>query len=417
MNLSIVGSGYVGLCTAAGFLKKGHKVVCIDIDEKKVTKISEGTVPFHEPGIEEVLRDHKKSFTATTNYDALKDTDVTFICVGTPSGEDGSLDTTFVESAAQSIATALEGKDYHTVVVKSTVLPGTTENLTEKIFNKESVGIAANPEFLREGRALQDFLKPDRIVIGSNNKKALDILESLYKDFSAPVIRTDIKTAEMIKYASNAMLATRISFANEIGNICKKLGIDTYDVMHAVGMDPRIGSEFLRAGSGFGGSCFPKDISALAAKGKGLGLDMDLLSSVLSVNKKQKTHILNLLKERVPDLSGKRIAVLGLAFNPGTDDVRDSVAIDVIKSLKENGAVITVYDPMAMDNMKKMFPDIEYADSSKSCLKNTDACLILTDWKEFKDLKNEDFDVMNSRVIIEGRKVLKEIEGSEGICW
>jgi UDPglucose 6-dehydrogenase len=430
MRISIIGSGYVGLVTAVGFAMRGHSTICVDIDKEKVEKINFGIPPIFEPGLEEKLKEVlKKSLlkaTSDINY-AIKNSDLTFIAVGTPSNPDGSIDLKFIRSAAKGIGSALEHKeDYHTICVKSTVVPETTEKIVIPLIEKYSgkkagvdFGACMNPEFLREGNALEDFLHPDRIVIGELDKKSGDMLAEIYKDFKAPVLRTNLKTAELIKYASNAMLAARISLTNEIGNIAKRLGIDVYDVMAGVGLDKRIGKKFLNAGCGFGGSCFPKDVKALVAKAKELDYEPHLLTEVLSLNDRQKVRLVEMVEQKFSSLKGKRIAILGLAFKPGTDDVRESPAIDLVAKLLEKGAIPVVYDPKAADNFKKVFPDLNYASSARKALKEADACLILTAWDEFKSLSDKDFDRMRSKIILEGRKVLdrKKVKKFEGICW
>jgi UDPglucose 6-dehydrogenase len=276
-----------------------------------------------------------------------------------------------------------------------------------------------NPEFLREGRALEDFLNPDRVVIGSYGERSGSLVSQLYENFNAPILLTNLKTAEMIKYASNSLLATKISFSNEIGNVCKKLGIDVYDVMKGVGMDSRLSPEFLNAGAGFGGSCFPKDVAAIVAKGREVKQDMGLLENVIDVNRKQRKIVVDMLESRVGDLKGKRIAILGLAFKPDSDDIREAPSIDIIKWLKERGAMVAAYDPEAAENMKQIYPEVEYCKSAGECIKSSDACLVLTDWDEFRRLGDGDFKAMKSKVIIECRKTLDpaEVSGFEGICW
>jgi len=272
-----------------------------------------------------------------------------------------------------------------------------------------------NPEFLREGLAVQDFMHPDRIVIGSSEQKAGDVVESAYSGLKAPVLRVGLCAAEMIKYASNALLATKISFSNEVGNICKKFGIDVYEVMRGVGMDHRISPHFLNAGAGFGGSCFPKDVMAMIRLGERLGEDPVLLKSVIEVNEQQPLRMVELLEERIGPLAGKEVAVLGLAFKSDTDDVRDSRALPVIKELLRRGARVRAYDPMAVSNMRKIVPDIDYCEGAAGALKDADGCLIMTEWPEFSELDRE-FDGMRYRVVIEGRKILS-CQGAEGICW
>jgi len=425
MDICIVGAGYVGLSTAVGFAEHGHRSVCVDINQKRIEDINSGVCPIFEPGVEEALRRSisKELLKATLDLKgALETSEVVFITVPTPCDDSGKMDTKFIDKASKDIAKYISS--YKVVVVKSTVIPGTTESVVMK--NLEAAGkkhgvdfgLCMNPEFLREGHALEDFLKPDRIVIGSADIRAGDVLEKLYEGFNAPMLRTDIKTAEMIKYASNSFLATKITFANEIGNICKLLGIDVYKVMGGVGMDKRINPHFLRAGCGFGGSCFPKDVSALLNKGREAGHEPRLLDTVLKVNADQRKLMVRHLRSKM-DLKGKRIAVLGLAFNPDTDDVRESAAIDTVQGLIEHGADVSVYDPKAMDNFRKLFPGITYAKSAKDALKGADACIIATDWDEFKKLESKDFDSMKNKVILEGRKTLdkSKVKSFEGVCW
>jgi len=430
MKISIVGAGYVGLSTGVGFVMRGNDVICVDIDRKKVDCINAGIPPIYEPGMEAGLKDaiQKRKISATADInDAVARTELTFISVPTPQNEDGSSDLRFMRKASEDVGSALKGKKgYHVVVVKSTVLPGTTESVVIPALEERSgkragpdFGVCMNPEFLREGRALEDFLKPDRIVIGSQDTKAGDTIEGLYCNFGKPMLRVEIKTAEMIKYAANALLATKISFSNEIGNLCKNMGIDVYDVMKGVGMDSRLSPHFLEAGAGFGGSCFPKDVAAMVAKARESGHDSPILSSVLGVNKSQRSRIVDMLESRQGSLNGKMVAVLGLAFKPDSDDIREAPAIDVISMLLGRGADVSAYDPKAMENMKAVHPKIKYCGSAAECLKAADACVILTDWDEFKGLSDRDFAAMKGSTILECRKVLspERVKRFEGICW
>ena len=423
MKISVIGGGYVGLVSAVCFAQLGHTVDLIEIDIDRARSISQGSPQIYEKGLEALLSKHlEKSLHVSTAYDAIPDTDISFICVGTPEGDNGHPDLSMVQSACQSLGRSLRDKDsYHVVAMKSTVPPGTTEGLVVPTVLKHShrakdeIGFCMNPEFLREGRAVEDFMHPDRIVIGSNDKRAGDRAESAYRGIEAPIIRTGIKSAEMIKYASNAFLATKISFANEIGNLCKRLDIDVYEVMGGVGMDHRISPHFLDAGAGFGGSCFPKDLSALITLAEGLGEEPLILRSVRKVNERQPERMLELLQERIGSLEGKRIAILGLAFKNDTDDIRESRSIPVIMKLKEKGANIAAYDPKATGSMRKLIPDIEYCSTAANALRGSDACLLMTEWPEFR-LLNEEFDLMKNRVIIEGRRILS-CRDKEGICW
>ena len=421
MNVSIIGTGYVGTVTGACLAELGHDVICVDIDQQKVDWINAGIAPIHEPGLSELLKKHAEiRLRATTDYnDAIPNSDLTFICVGTPSGEDGRIDLSIVRSASKSIGKALSDKrSYHVVVVKSTVVPETTEKVVAPLVRGENVGIAMNPEFLREGKAVYDFMNPDKIVVGGD-PRAVEMVASLYEGIPCEITRTDIRTAEMIKYANNSFLAAKISFANEIGNICKKLGIDVYDVMSAIGKDFRISEHFLNAGAGFGGSCFPKDVRALIGKAEELGYDPMLLNAVIEVNEEQPIRMVKLLVEHIGDLRNRRIAVLGLAFKNDTDDIRESRSIPVITELLNLGAQVSAYDPLAELNMRKIFPEIDYCESALDALNGADACLIMTEWDEFRSLDKE-FDAMKNLVVIDGRRVVSLDHGRgiyEGICW
>ncbi|VVB87718.1 UDP-glucose 6-dehydrogenase AglM [uncultured archaeon] len=427
MRISVIGTGYVGTVSAACFAELGHEVVCVDIDRAKINQINSGVPPIYEEGLSELLRKHAgKRLSATSDYDnAVKRTDISFICVGTPSDSSGNIDLSIVKAASASLGEALKKKkDYHVIVVKSTVVPETTEKVVLPIIERHSgkttkdFGIAMNPEFLREGKAVHDFMHPDKIVVGSLDTKSGDIVASLYSGIECEITRTNPRTAEMIKYANNSFLATKISFSNEIGNICKELGINTYQVMSAVGRDFRIGPHFLNAGAGFGGSCFPKDVKALIGKAKEIGYEPLLLNSVIAVNEGQPLRMVKLLKNKLGNLKGKKVAVLVLAFKNDTDDIRESRSIPVIKELLDNGAKVSAYDPMANENMRKLFGGIEYYKSATDALRGADACLIMTEWDEFKSLDKE-FEVMKQNIIIDGRHMLtpkKDIE-YVGLCW
>jgi UDPglucose 6-dehydrogenase len=430
MRISVVGGGYVGLVSAACFSELGHTVDLIEIDQAKVKAINQGMPPIYEKGLEELLLAHAgKNLTAISDYESIPYSEVALICVGTPPDPTGGADLSMIASAAKSIGLALQNCDgYHVVAVKSTVPPGTTEHLVKPTVLKHSgkgvdssadasqeIGFVMNPEFLREGLAVQDFMHPDRIVMGSSDQKAGDFFEKVYSSLEAPLIRTSLTAAEMIKYTSNAFLATKISFSNEIGNICKRLGIDVYEVMKGVGLDHRINPYFLNAGAGFGGSCFPKDVSALVYLAKEVGEDPILLNAVIEINESQPGRMIRLLEKRIGDLSGKRVAVLGLAFKNDTDDARESRAIPVIDELRRRGVNVAAHDPKANTSMSKIFHDIEYCSSPAEALRDADACLVMTEWPEFGTLKGE-FDLMKSKVIIEGRRVLS-CRDAEGICW
>lgn len=430
MRISIIGTGYVGLSTGVGFANKRNHVICYDIDKERLDRISKGESPIYEPGLEKMLKrvldDDRLEVSLDLDY-TVKNSDVSFLCVPTPSRKNGMTDTRFIDSASRDLGSALAKKDsYHVVVVKSTVPPGTTERLVipnlEELSGKKAgdgFGVCMNPEFLREGSALDDFLKPDRIVLGQFDRQSGDVLAELYANFTAPIIRAKIKVAEMIKYASNAFLASKISFSNEIGNICKNLGVDVYDVMMGVSMDKRISPHFLRAGIGFGGSCFTKDLRSLVEKSKTIGYDPIYLQETLNLNNRQPHKIVDLLRKRIGTLRGRNVCVLGLTFKSNTDDVRDASSIRIVRELIRLGAIVKAYDPKGMDNFKKLFPDVIYCQTVSEALKGSDACLILTEWDEFKELGDNDFNTMSKKVIIEGRRALNpnKVSDFEGVCW
>jgi UDPglucose 6-dehydrogenase len=429
MRIGIVGAGYVGLSMAVVLAEKGYDVTCVDIDKEKIDKINQAVSPFFEEGLEELLKKHigKKLF-ATCDYDELKDREIVFICVGTPSKKDGSINLDYVKSACEKLARILKDvSDYKLIVIKSTVLPTTTEKVVIPILEKsgkkagKDFGVCMNPEFLREGSAIRDFFNQDRIVIGEYDKKSGDILEGFYREkFSSPIVRVDLRTAEMIKYASNAFLATKISFINEIGNICKKLGIDVYEVVEGMKYDPRIGDKFLQAGIGFGGSCFPKDLKAIINFAKQINYKPELLEAVISINEKQPARVIELVKRRVGELKNRKVAVLGLSFKGGTDDLRESRAIPLITKLLEEGAEVIVFDPKA--NLPKGFDgSVRVAESLESAINEAELITIATDWEDFKKLE-EMKECLRGKFVIEGRRLLdRERLGMvceiEGVCW
>ena len=425
MNISVVGSGYVGLVSATCFAELGNNVTCIDVIKEKVDAINAGKTPIYEEGLEGMLQRNLSAgrLKATLDFqDAVKNSDVTFICVGTPSSDDGSTDLKYIESAANSIGKALKEKNaYHVVVVKSTVPPGTTEKAAS-IIERESgkklgggFGACMNPEFLKEGAAVKDFMEPDRVVIGASDEKAAGVLEELYSPFKEKTsfLKTNTKTAEMIKYASNAFLATKVSFINEIANMCEKLGIDVYDVADGMGFDKRINRYFLNAGAGWGGSCFGKDVKSLVHTSKQAGYEPQILGATIRVNELQPLKLVEIAESELGDLKEKRVALLGLAFKPGTDDMRDAPSIKVINALLEKGASVTAYDPKAAENAEKIFSGrIAYTSSALKALEGADACIIITEWPEFKQITAEDYKKMKNPLVIEGRRVLGEHEMS-----
>ncbi|MDV4343103.1 UDP-glucose/GDP-mannose dehydrogenase family protein [Methanoculleus sp. YWC-01] len=421
-SLSIIGCGYVGCVTGVCFADMGNEVTLVDVDSDKVDFINEGRSPIYEPGLEALMQKNRERVRATTNLRAaIHDTDITFVAVGTPSNADGSIDLTYVFRVCEEIGEVLrEKEDFHIVIIKSTVFPGTTDDRVRHILEYTSgkkagvdFGLGSNPEFLREGNAVHDFLSPDRIVIGADDPRTADALKALYASIDSRVLVASSRTAEMIKYTSNAILATKISFANEIGNLCKTIGIDSGDVFLGVGMDSRVSPAFFRTGIGFGGSCFPKDVRALVAGARAHGEDLSILDAVLKTNETQPLRLLALLKKHIPDLDGKTIGVLGLAFKPDTDDIRESRALPVITGLLSSGAGVIAYDPAAMDNFRRVFPQITYASSAGAVLE-ADAVLILTEWKEFEDLD------YHGRIVIDGRRLeapRRQAAIYEGVCW
>ncbi len=411
-TISVIGLGVVGLTTAVGFALKGHRVIGIDIDAEKVERINDGVCPIYEEELSYALK--QVNLTATADHGQALKSDITFLCGGTPPKLDGSIDLFFLEEPAKQLAKVLKEKtEDHLVVVRSTVIPGTTEQTVVPILNHtDKVGICVNPEFLREGTALEDFMMPDRVIIGEKETQWGDLLSEVYSDCEAPILRTDFNTAEMIKQASNAYLATRISFINEIGNICKSLGIDVNEVAKGMGYDSRIGADYLKAGIGFGGFCLPKDLSALISKAKENEYHAGILEEVQRLNLNQPMRMIALLKKHIPVLEGKTIGILGLAFKPGTDDVRKSKAIEIISALEQEGAHIVAYDPRAMASFMRAFPNgLKY--SSAGDVLNADAVLILTEWDEFSSLD------YRGKIVIDGRRVIKAKEARvyEGICW
>jgi UDPglucose 6-dehydrogenase len=430
MKISVVGTGYVGLVSGACFAEVGHDVICVDKDEDKVKLINQRQSPIYEEGLEEILhRQIGNRLKASTDLpQAIQQTDVTFIAVGTPyNGEE--IDLRQIKEASRSIGEALQTKtNHHLIVVKSTVVPGTTENVIVKLIEKyskkqvgESISVGMNPEFLREGVAIQDFMSPDRIVIGCSDEKGREIFRSLYSVFpETDIIHTSNTAAEMIKYTSNSLLATLISFSSEIANLCSKIeGIDAMDVMHGVHLDKRISPiingkrvtpgivSYLEGGCGFGGSCFPKDVKALVAYGRKNDQKMDVLSSVVEINKLQPMVLVDKLKYFLPNLQHKTIAILGLAFKPGTDDVRESPALTIIESLKQQGAKVVVFDPKATEMTEREIPSssqIIYAKSLEDAVLPADALLLVTGWPEFRKVERLVSQYKLDPIIIDGRR-------------
>ncbi len=442
MKISVIGAGYVGLVTGVCLADKGHQVVCVDVDQDKVAKINRGIAPIHEHGLPALLEKNVgRNLRATSDLaQAVLDTDVTFIAVGTPF--DGKvIDLKYIKESSSQIGAAMKNKNtFHLVVVKSTVVPGTTDDVVAPILAQTSgqkigvdFGVGMNPEFLTEGVAVRDFMFPDRIVFGATDEKSLAMLEQVYAAFdNVPRIQTNNKTAEMIKYTSNALLATMISFANEIGNLSAQLGgIDIVDVMRAIHVNNYLSTEtrdgtrfvapitsFLEAGCGFGGSCLPKDVKALVSHGERAGVSMRLLDSVIQINQQQHQQVLVLLKKHFASLQNVRIAILGLAFKPDTDDMRESPAIPIIKGLQAEGARIQAYDPVAINEARKIFDDaIVYCDSLASALQNVDAVVLVTRWSEFNQVPELLKSINPAPIFVDGRRMLdkRTIPNYEGI--
>jgi len=425
MRVCVIGAGYVGLATGVMFGKLGHEVVCADIDPVRVKMVNAGKLPFHEPPLEKELRRlvKKRSMRATEDVEgSVRESVVVFICVQTPSMPSGRIDIRPVKVASRTIGRALKtSKDYKVVVMKSTVVPSTTDSVVRPLIERHSAkrtpegfGLCVNPEFLQEGSALKDSLTPSRIVIGSEDRRAERVLMGLYRPVKAPRITTDLRSAEMIKYASNAFLATKITYANEIANLCVRFGIDSEPVLRAAGLDPRVGALFLRPGLGFGGSCLPKDVKALLDRGRAEGYSSRLLASVLAVNESQPIEGIRMLERELGDLRGRKVAVLGLSFKGGVDDIRETRAVPLITGLLARGAQIVAFDPMAMDDFIHVMPTIDYASSAAECLSGADGCIVQSDWPEFKKLGRKEFSRMRTRVVVDGRRVLdpKKVRGA-----
>jgi UDPglucose 6-dehydrogenase len=394
MHIAVIGTGYVGLVTGACFAEFGVDVTCVDIDADKIARLSAGEMPIYEPGLEQLVTKDMQSgrlrFT-TDIKQAVEQALVIFLAVGTPPKSDGSPDLNSVEAAATSIAQHMNG--YKVIVTKSTVPIGTGERLRQLIREKQrarlNFGIVSNPEFLREGAAINDFMRPDRVVIGSSDEEAIAIMRDLYRPLyliEAPFVLTSLEAAELTKYAANAFLATKISFINEIANMCESIGCDVHDVARAIGMDRRIGSKFLHPGPGFGGSCFPKDTQALASVARDFGRDSLIVDAVIEVNRRQRQAMVPKIEKLVGELKGKTIAVLGLAFKPETDDMREAPSIEIVKGLIEGGAKVIAYDPVAMVEAAKVLPKVDYVEDEYAAVTNADALVFVTEWNQFRAL-------------------------------
>lgn len=409
MKISVIGSGYVGLVTGVTLSEIGHNVACIDVDKQKIEKLKKAISPIYEPGLSEMMAKNiaaQRLIFTDQHHVGLANTDVIYIAVGTPENEDGSVNLQYVEQAALDIASHVTKNVI--IVLKSTVPVGTNHQIRELVRTgvdpRFNVEIVSNPEFLKEGSAIDDTFHGDRIVIGSDNEEAALTIAEINQPFGVPIYRTDIRSAEMIKYASNAFLATKISFINEISNICEMVGANVENVAAGMGMDQRIGNQFLKAGIGYGGSCFPKDTKALIQIAGNVDYDFELLKGVVNVNRKQQVLLIDKLKKCLDSIQGKRIAVLGLAFKPNTDDMREAASILITDELIKEGAQIVAYDPVAMEKARAVLhSDVCYANTIEEALIGSDAALILTEWGEIRSMDLQLVRKMNRPLLIDGR--------------
>jgi UDPglucose 6-dehydrogenase len=394
MNIAVIGAGYVGLVTGACFAEFGTSVTCVDVDADKIARLNDGQIPIYEPGLDQLVAKNKQAgrlcFTTDTRA-AVEQSLVIFLAVGTPPKEDGSADLRHVEEAALSIARYMNG--YKVVVTKSTVPVGTGEHLRRLICENQKAkfnfGVVSNPEFLREGAAIDDFMRPDRVVIGSRDEAAVAIMRDLYRPLyliETPVVITSLEAAELTKYASNAFLATKISFINEVANLCDRIGCDVHDVARAMGMDNRIGRYFLHPGPGYGGSCFPKDTTALLSVARRYGAECLIVDATVKVNEQQRARMVEKIEALAGDLKGKEVAVLGLSFKPETDDMREAPSVEIIRGLAGKGAKVRAYDPVAAEQARKILPGIEYAEDEYAAAEGADCLVFMTEWNQFRAL-------------------------------
>jgi UDPglucose 6-dehydrogenase len=401
--IAVIGTGYVGLVTAAGFAELGSEVWCVDIDPGKIARLERGEIPIYEPGLAEcVARNRERMHFGTEIAPALERARLLFVAVGTPPTYSGDADL----SAVNAVVGAMPASDRHALVMKSTVPVGTGATIKRAFEEQGKTGFAyvSCPEFLKEGSALKDFLSPDRVVVGDEGDWAGDAVVELYKPLDVPLVRTDIASAEMIKLAANAFLATKISFINEIANVCEETGADVLEVARGMGLDRRIGTHFLKPGIGFGGSCFPKDVSALKQLAGNSGYHFQLLTAVIEVNELQKRRVIGKLQKHLGSLVGKTVALLGLAFKADTDDMREASSLVLAARLQADGARVRAYDPIAENEARKLMVGVEFADSALGALAGADACIIVTEWPEFAELDwAQAADAMNGRVVIDGR--------------
>lgn len=397
MHIAVIGTGYVGLVTGACFAEFGVEVTCVDVDIEKVENLNKGIIPIYEPGLDTIVEKNvaagRLHFTTDIKY-AVEQAQVVFLAVGTPPREDGSPDMSYYRQAAKDVADSING--YKVLVTKSTVPVGTGKWLREFVADNLNIathfGVASNPEFLREGAAIADFMRPDRVVIGSNEDRAIEVMKDLYRPLyliETPIVITSLEAAELIKYAANAFLATKITFINEVANLCDAIGCDVHDVARGMGMDNRIGRKFLHPGPGYGGSCFPKDTRALTTVADQFGVETRIVDAVIEANERQRDAMIPKIEKLVGNLKGKHIGVLGLSFKPETDDMRESPATDIIKALILRGATVKAFDPVAMSEARHYLPDIGYAVDEYDAIDGADALVIITEWNQFRALDME----------------------------
>lgn len=422
MQIAVIGTGYVGLVTGACFAEYGVDVTCVDVDEEKVEKLRQGVIPIYEPGLDTIVEKNVAAGRLRFTVDlatAVENALVVFLAVGTPPKADGSPDMSFYRQAAKDVAEALNG--YKVLVTKSTVPVGTGKWLKQFVSENLSAdidfGVASNPEFLREGAAIQDFMRPDRVVIGSDDERAIDVMKELYRPLfliETPIVVTSLEAAELIKYAANAFLATKITFINEIANLCDAIGCDVHDVARGMGMDNRIGRKFLHPGPGYGGSCFPKDTRALTTVADSFGVETRIVDAVIEANERQREAMIPKIENLVGDLNGKTIGVLGLSFKPETDDMRESPAIDIIKQLLERGASIRAFDPVAMPEARHFLPDIIFAADEYDAINGADAMVIVTEWNQFRALDMEKVKaLLKAPIVADLRNVYEPVDMRE----
>jgi UDPglucose 6-dehydrogenase len=426
-KITFVGTGYVGLVGGAGISEFGHQVTCADIDQNKIERLKRGEIPIYEPGLESLVKQNVAKGRLHFSHDvpkSIQNADIIFVAVGTPQGSNGEANLSAIESVAKTIGENLNG--YKIICTKSTVPIGTGKRIEEIIRSMNPNGdfdYVSNPEFLREGAAVKDFLHPDRVVIGTRTQKAIKVMGEVYRPLyinETPIISTTVETAEMIKYAANAFLSLKISYINEIANLCEAVGADVQDVARAMGLDGRISAKFLHPGPGYGGSCFPKDTHALAATGQKNRSPLLTVEAAIKTNASQKVRMVDKLKRLMGgSFKGKTVAVLGLAFKPQTDDVREAASIVIVSNLAESGATVQAYDPIAIDNFKNHFPNIQYYDSWQDAVKNADACILLTEWNEFRGMDlNKLKDLMKTPVLLDTKNIIsiQELE-SRGFTY